>query len=197
MRVLLVDCDANRSALDWIEGSGGALGVDSADGRDLTMLARLRQVPGYDVVVVDLPGAREGALQTMLRGAGDLPVADALIVPCEPEALSLRPVVRSILGEVRPLGLPHLVVLTRVAPQGLARAAFYQGQLAKMGIRVARRPIRAYAVYREAVEGAGTVLALRAGRRSMATQAAEDYQALAAEAFSLATLGRWISDRKT
>lgn len=185
LRVLLVDCDSNRSSLDWIEDAGAAIPVDTADGRDLVTLRQLRQAQGYDLAVVDLPGAREGAIQAILAGEDGRPVADALIVPTEAEVLSVRPVVRMVLNEVMPLGLPHLVVLARVNPAATGRAAHYRHDLRDAyGLQVAETTIRAYAIYREAVETGTTVLDLP-GAHSVARRAEDDYLSLAGEALTL------------
>jgi chromosome partitioning protein len=128
LRTLLVDADANRSALDWTARAGDAIPVDAVDGRDLTLLRQLRRATGYDLAVIDLPGAREGAFEAILAGDGG-PVADLLIVPTEPEVMAVLPVERVIRHEVAPLGLAHLVTLCRVDPQALGRAADYRAQL--------------------------------------------------------------------
>src|SRR5690349_3787450 len=58
-RVLVVDADPNRTSADWIEQADDAVPVDIAEGSDARSLARIRHVRGYDLAVVDLPGARE------------------------------------------------------------------------------------------------------------------------------------------
>jgi chromosome partitioning protein len=92
-RVLLVDCDANRSALDWCAGADEAIPLDVSDGRDLAALRRLRESTGYDLAVVDLPGARAGAFQTLLTGEtrDRRPVVDLLVVPTSPELMEGQP----------------------------------------------------------------------------------------------------------
>jgi len=93
LRVLLVDGDENRSSLDWVTRAGDASPLDVAPGTP-DEVRRLRQGSGYDLAVVDLPGAREGAFQAVLTGDGDGPVADYLLVPTGAEVMDLRPVVR-------------------------------------------------------------------------------------------------------
>ncbi len=186
LRVLLIDCDQNASALDWCAQAGDAIPVDTADGRDLSVLRQLRQGTGYDLAVVDLPGAHAGAFEAVLTGSGG-PVADLLVVPTEPEAMSVRPVVRVIRGEVMPLGLPHVIALCRVNPQALARAGDYRAELReRYGLTVAETSIRAYTTYREAVERSRTVLDV-GGPQSYARRAENDYRHLTAEV--LTTLG--------
>lgn len=193
--VLLVDCDANSSALDWCQDSGEAIPLDVTDGQDLTALRRLRYAGGYDLAVVDLPGARVGAFETVLTPAGtgraglppQLAVADLLVVPTSPELMDLRPVVRVVRDEVIPLRLAHLLVLTRVDPLAMARAHNRQTELRQtFGLTVAHTVIREYVIYREALERSRTVLDV-GGEQSYARRAEQDYRALTAEV--TATLG--------
>lgn len=183
LSVLLVDGDANRSATDMAEASGDALPVDIADGQDPNALRRLRQVDGYDLAIVDLPGAREGAFEAILSGDGR-PVADLLVVPTAPEAMDLRPTLRVLRAEIVPLGLPYIVVFTRVSTPALPRARDRQAELRGIGLTIAETIIRRYAVYDEAVERGGTVLDLP-GAHSYARLAEADYRALADEVFPM------------
>lgn len=182
LSVLLVDGDANRSSTDIVEG-GDALPVDLADGQDPAALRRLRQVAGYDLAVVDLPGAREsGAFEAILRGDGR-PVADLLVVPTAPVAMDLRPTLRVLRTEIVPLGLPYLVVFTRVQTAAVPRARERQQELRAIGLTVADTVIRRYAVFDEAAELSCTVLDLP-GLHSYARHAEADYRALADEVFA-------------
>lgn len=185
LSVLLVDGDANRSSTDIAEAAGDLLPVDLADGQNPAALRRLRQLDGYDLVLVDLPGAREGAFEAILRGDGR-PVADLLVVPTAPEAMDLRPTLRVLRGEIVPMGLPHLVVFTRVSTPAVPRARERQEELRGLGLTVADSVIRRYAVYDEAAERGVTVLDIP-GLHSYARLAEADYRALADEVF--ATVG--------
>ncbi len=182
LRTLLVDADANRSALDWCARAGDPIPVEAVDGRALPRLRQLRRAAGYDLAVVDLPGAREGAFEAILAGDGG-PVADLLVVPTEPEVMAVLPVERVIRREVAPLGLAHLVTLCRVDPQALGRTTDYRAQLRTgYGLTVAEATIRSYTVYRDARERFRTVLDV-GGAHSYARIAESDYRALAGEAF--------------
>jgi chromosome partitioning protein len=183
LRVLAVDGDENRSSMDWLSRAGDSVGVDVAAGTP-EEVRRLRRGIGYDLAVVDLPGAREGAFQAVLRGAGDGPVADYLLVPSGAEVIELRPVVRVIRREVIPLGLPYALVLTQVPTEALPRARERQAQLRTgSGLSVAATIIRHYVAVNEAVERNCTVLDLP-GRHHNARRIEEDYRALAAETFT-------------
>lgn len=182
LRVLLIDGDENRSSLDWVTRAGDSSPIDVAPGTP-DEVRRLRRGTGYDLAVVDLPGAREGAFQAVLTGDGDGPVADYLLVPTGAEVMDLRPVVRVVRHEVVPLGLPYAVVFTRVPTEAVPRARERQAQLRTgSGLSVASTVVRRYAVVDEAVEKSVTVLDI-AGAHSYARRVEDDYRALAAETF--------------
>lgn len=178
--VLLVDGDSNGSAWDWAGSAGDAIPVDVArvDGPD--ELGKLRRAGGFDLLVLDLPGARADAFRAVLAGADGAPVPDLLVVPALPEVMDLRPVLRVVRGEVMPLGLPHLMVFTKVPTLALPRAVERQAEVRAAGLTVADTIIRRYSVYDEAVERAATVLDVP-GQHSYARAAEADYRALTAE----------------
>lgn len=179
-KVLVVDADPNRTSADWIEQADEAVPVDVAEGGDARSLAGIRYVGGYDLAVIDLPGAREaGGLDALLRGP-DGPLVDLLVAPCGPELAELRPTVRVLRSEVMPLGVAHLLVFTRVMSVALSRALERRGQMRAVGLTVARAVIRRYAIFDEALEAGRTVLGLP-GAHSYARQAESDYRALARE----------------
>lgn len=184
LRVLVVDCDPNRSAYDWLTRAGDAAGVDIAAATP-DEVRRLRRAHRYDLVVVDLPGARESGAMRALLAAGDdgATVADYVLVPSGPEVMDLRPVVRAVRAEVQPLGLPHALVLTRVPVEAVPRARERQAQLrAGSGLSVASTIVRRYVAVDEAVERSCTVMDIR-GRHHYARRVEQDYAALGAETF--------------
>lgn len=182
LRVLLVDGDENRSSADWAKHSPDSLGIDVAEGTP-DEVRRLRRAAGYDLVVVDLPGAREGAFQAVLTGTGDGPVADYLLVPTLSEVMDLRPVVRVVRREIIPLGLPYAIVMCRVPVEAIPRARERQADLrAGSGLSVAATLIRRYTVVDEAVERGCTVLDIP-GKHHYARRVEDDYRSLAAETF--------------
>lgn len=183
LNVLLVDGDQNRSATDIAELAGDTLPVDLADGQDPAALRRLRQLQGYDLVVVDLPGAREGAFEAVVRGDGE-PVADLLVVPSAPEAMDLRPTLRVIRGDIARIGLPYLLVFTRVASASMARAVQRQQELRKAGLRVADTIIRRYGAYDDAAQDGCTVLDIPGRPDTPVRRAEEDQRALADEVWA-------------
>jgi cellulose biosynthesis protein BcsQ len=133
-----------------------------------------------------------GAFQAILTGTDgkhQRPVADLLVVPTSPELMDLRPVIRVVRGEVAPLGLVHLLVLTRVDPVAMGRAHDRQAELrSDYRLAVADVIVRDYVVYREAVERSRTVLDV-GGAKSYARRAEEDYRALTAEVLAVVGIG--------
>jgi len=180
LSVLVVDADENRSALDWITRAGDLIPVDVAPGTPHEV-RKLRRASRWDLVIVDLPGAREGAFAAVLGGDGEGPVCDYLLVPSGPEVMDLRPVVRVIRTEVVPLGLPYSLVFTRVPTESLPRARERQAQLrVGSGLSVATTCVRSYTAFNEAVERSRTVLDIP-GRHHYARRGEADYRTLAAE----------------
>lgn len=183
LRVVLIDCDENRSSLDWVERAGDAAPIDVAPGSP-EEVRRLRRGSGYDLAVVDLPGAREGAFEAVLKGEDGAPVCDYLLIPSGEAVMDLRPVVRVVRHEVVPLQLPYALVFTRVPVEAVPRARERQAQLRTgSGLSVASTVIRRYAVIDEAVEKSTTVLDIP-GAHSYARKVEADYRALAAETFA-------------
>lgn len=54
-RVLLVDTDPQASATWWFQRSGQSMGFDLAQELNPKLLSRVRQLSGYDLIVVDTP----------------------------------------------------------------------------------------------------------------------------------------------
>lgn len=185
-RVLLVDADDNRTVLDWTRSASDELmPLETADGRDLALLVQLRRAQRYDLVVVDLPGAREGAFKALLGDDSKEPVADLLVCPSAPEWIDLLPVERVLRNEVVPLGLPYVLALTLVRPEALRLAEQRRGELRERGFNTADTLVRGYVAYNEARERSMTVLDLPAGgKRSTTRQAQRDCLHLAHEVFT-------------
>lgn len=189
LRVLLVDLDVNRSALDLAEAAGPELapflsapGLDDA-GHDA--LAAAHGHAGLDLIVADLPGAEEsGALRALLTRHGS-PVVDALVFPTPPDIMDLRPLLRQIAEVIDPMGLPYLVALCRVHRDRLRFAADRQAELRAQGIAVAATVTRNLLAHPDAVEEHTTVLDMPGSKRSGVRAAEREYRALVAEVVEL------------
>ena len=108
-RVLVVDVDPQQSTTWWASTADENLPFDFAADTDASNLARLRALP-FDVIFVDTPGNLTDSkiLESVLA------VADFAIIPTEPEALCIPPMVRTIRTLVEPSGTPFRVLLSKI-----------------------------------------------------------------------------------
>lgn len=113
-RVVLVDCDANRSAASWVSAVAPDARVETANDSE-ELLAAVDDLDGSTDVVLDLAGS-DGELH---RAAAL--VADVLVIPTGPGLLDLRGVAASLkmatrVRKIRRGAQPAvLVVLNRAA----------------------------------------------------------------------------------
>lgn len=194
LSVLLVDADDNHSTVDWADTADDTVApfdVASATGAAAEHLSDLRRGSGYDLIVVDLPGAREGAFRTVLTGTEVGPVPDLLLVPVKPRLIDIKPVARVIGTEVTPLGLPYLLVLTMVRTASLHLAQERAQQLREGSrLAVADTLIRDYSAYDEAHERGRTVLDIGGEKHPTARTAETEQRALASEVLDQLHLNR-------
>jgi chromosome partitioning protein len=145
--VLLVDADPQGSASWW--AGRGEMPFDLAQETDPGLLSRLRRVRGYGGVVVDTPPAlRSEALEAVLRAS------DFVVLPTPPAPLDLEALVETVRRAVRPVGVAHRVLLTRVDPRSLTEALEAQTALMEAGVPAFHAFVRAYKAHeRAALEG--------------------------------------------
>nr|WP_279231777.1 ParA family protein [Thermus thalpophilus] len=169
--VLLVDADPQGSASWW--AGRGEMPFDLAQETDPTLLARLRKVRGYGAVVVDTPPAlRSKALEAVLEAA------DYLVLPTPPAPLDLEALVETVRRAVRPAGVAHRVLLTRVDPRSLGEALEAQTALMEAGVPAFHAFVRAYKAHeRAALEGRP----ITRWRGPNAREAEADYRRVAEE----------------
>lgn len=146
--VLLVDADPQGSATWWVEQSGG-MGFDLTRETEPKLLGKLRHVQNYQFVVVDTPPALDSeSLEAVI------PAADYLLLPTPAAAMDLAAMIETIKRTVKPTGVPHRVLITRVDPRSQADAIEAQTTLKELGISVCQTVIRAYKAHeRAALEG--------------------------------------------
>jgi chromosome partitioning protein len=169
--VLLVDADPQGSATWWVERSGG-MGFDLTQENNPNLLKQVREVD-YQIVIVDTPPALNSEAL-----AAVIPVADYLILPTPPAAMDLSALIETIRRTVKPTGVAHRVLLTRVDPRSQADAIEAQTTLAEMGIPACKTFIRAYKAHeRAALEG----LSILQWRGRNGKEARTDYYQVAAE----------------
>ena len=146
MRVLVVDSDPQESATWWMERSEGAeQAVEVVQETDPGMLGRMREVGGYDVVLVDTrPALRAQALGAVI-GASDY-----VVLPSPPSPMDVVALIETVRHEVRPSGVRHRILLTRVDARSRGEAEEARDALAAAGIPVFDNLVREYKAHRTA-----------------------------------------------
>lgn len=170
--VLLVDADPQGSATWWVEQSSG-MGFDLTQESNPRLLEKLRHVHDYQFVVVDTPPALDS--QAL---AAVIPAADYLLLPTPPAAMDLSALIETIKRTVKPTGVAHRVLITRVDPRSQAEAIEAQTTLTEIGIPVCQTYIRAYKAHERAALERLSILQWR-GRN--AKEARTDYCRVAEE----------------
>ncbi len=172
--VLVVDVDPQQSTTWWAETAGEELPFDFAENTDADTLSQLRALP-YDVIFVDTPGNLTDA--KILTAV--LEVADFAIVPTEPEALCMPPMVRTIRSFIEPSETPYRVLLSKIdmrIPRQLDDAA---ALIDGLGLPRFRRAIRKYKIHADAPIEGKVVTQYRESRHSV--KAIDDYRTVALE----------------
>lgn len=185
LQVLLVDADdGTHTSSGWTKrGDADVFPFDVAvtDG-DLSRLPDLKQAEKWDLVIVDMPGTKQGAWETMLTGSDEKPIPDLLLLPSKEELGDLRPTVSSIEAEILPLNAPYLLALLPIYWYAMDQATERREGLIKRGLNVAETIIQRRQVYVDAFEANRSVLSMP-GARSTAREAEKDQLALAREVF--------------
>lgn len=166
-RVLLVDTDPQGSAAWWSE-RGQAMPFTLATETDPAVLGRLRDVDGYDVVVVDSPPRLDSeGLQTVARAA------DYMVLPTPPAPLDMAALIATIRAVVAPTKVAHRVLLTRVDPRSLNEAYDALETLREAGVPAFHAVVRSYKAH-ERASLAGVPISEYTG--PLAREAASDYR---------------------
>jgi chromosome partitioning protein len=171
-KVLLVDADPQGSASWWVKRSSNGIGFDIAQEEDPNLLAKLSQVDGYDMIIVDTPPAlRSEALTAVVA------IADYLVLPTPPAPLDLAALIETV-KDVVPASVAHRVLLTRVDPRCLNEALEAQNTLMEVGIPACHAFVRAYKAHERAALEGKTILQWR-GKNAREGEA--DYRRVADE----------------
>lgn len=167
-RTLLVDADANRSAVVW--GRNGRLPFAVVDERQATRASR--DLEPVHTVIDTAARPDQEVIDALAAGC------DFLIVPTTPDALSLAALM-SIADAIARLGVSQWrVLLTMVAPPPVVDGAAAREQLQSLGLPIFEACIRRrISLSRAALRG---VLVGELPRREGALSAAE-YEAVGAE----------------
>lgn len=172
--VLLVDTDPQASATVWVEeNDGGGFTFDVAHETDPGVLDRLRDVEGYEVVVVDTqPALASEGLRAVLGRA------DYAVLPVLAERMDQVVLVDTLREVVVPLGIAFRVLITRQDPRSMGEARAYLQEYAAGGIPAFATVVREYKAHRRARRQGVPVGAYRGLK---AHQAAKDYRLVGEE----------------
>ena len=166
-KVLLVDTDPQGSATWWSE-RGQKMPFTLATEIDPAVLGRLREVEGYDVVVVDSPPRLDSeGLRAVARAA------DYMILPTPPAPLDMAALIATIREVVQPTKVAYRVLLTRVDPRSLNEAYDALETFRESGVEAFNAVVRSYKAHERASLG-GVPITTYAG--PFAKEAAGDYR---------------------
>ena len=146
-RVLVVDADPQQSATWWSERAGERLPFDFAASTDPAELAGLRS-EGFDLILVDTPGSLDnGPVFDAV-----LSQADFVVLPTEPAALAVQPLLTSINEVVAPRQIPFKVLINDVGntPADKLDAAEAENMLRDAGIPLFQTHIRRWRKHKTA-----------------------------------------------
>lgn len=172
-RVLLVDADPQGSATWWVEHGDRSFNFDLSNEIKPQTLKQLPSLTSYGVVVVDTPPALSSKPL-----AAAIAVADYVLLPTPPAPMDLAALIETVKDVVRPAGVHHRVLLTRVDPRSLGEALDAQNTLLDLGIPACNAFIRTYKAHeRAALDG----IPITEWRGKNAREAEADYRRVVEE----------------
>ena len=190
LKVIAIDADDNQSLADWLERAEKTNSVTQVDYDTVSRPSTLRQlalIPGYDLMIIDLPGsARQGGeLRALLEAGGSrdderTSVVDLLLIPTEAADMDLRVIAR-VLPDIAAAGVAYEIVFSRVPPQSLAGVDRIRSDYRAAGYPIADTMIRRYQVIQDSVAMARPIILVGGGRHSQARAGEEDIRRLARE----------------
>lgn len=149
------------------------MSFDLSQENDPVMLKQMRQVKGYQLVVVDTPPALGSEALAAVVAA-----ADYVVLPTPPAPMDLTALIETVKQVVIPSSVSYRVLLTRVDPRSLGEALEAQNTLLELGIPACNAFVRAYKAHeRAALEG----VAVKDWRGKNAREAEADYRRVVEE----------------
>jgi chromosome partitioning protein len=171
MEVAVVDADEQGSCSWWAER--GEMPFQFSKVTEPEELRQLKQIQGYNLVIVDTPPALQPAVVTAL-----MEIADYVVLPSPCAPMDLAILVQTVQEVVAPTKVAHRVLLTRVDSRSLREAIDAQNQLLSLGIPTCHSFVRAYKAHeRAALDGATITQA----KGKQAREAEADYRRVADE----------------
>jgi len=173
-RVLVVDVDPQQSATWWATTAGDSLPFDFAEETDPAFLSAIRSLP-YEFVFVDTPGSLSdtAVLSTVLDAA------DFVVVPTEPEALCMPPMVRTIKTLVEPKRIPFRLLLSKVDMRVAGQLEEAESLIDEMRLPRFKRTIRKYKAHADAPVTGAVATTYAESRQTF--KAIDDYRAVSLE----------------
>ncbi len=148
-QVLLIDADPQGSATWWIQRDTNSLKFQVQSGTSAKELKDLRRSSKQELVVVDTPPGLESEILKIV-----IPVVDYLVLPTPPAPMEIAVLIETVRTLVKPSGVAHRVLLTRVDPRSLREALDAQNTLMELGIPAFHAFVRSYKAHeRAALEG--------------------------------------------
>ncbi|CAN1210031.1 ParA family protein [Tumidithrix helvetica PCC 7403] len=172
-KVLAVDADTQGSLSWWVKRSSKGVGFDLTQESNPALLGNLTKLSSYDLVLVDTPPALHSeALAAVIA------IADYLVLPTPPAPMDLAALIDTVKTTVKPVGVAHRVLLTRVDPRSLNEALEAQNTLMEVGIPACHAFVRSYKAHERAALDGSLVTQWR-GKN--AREAEADYRRVADE----------------
>ncbi len=172
-KVLLVDSDPQGSATWWFQRHGLPMNFDLAQEQDPHLLGKVRQLPNYDLIVVDTPPSLSANSLAAVT-----PIADYLLLPTQPAPIDLEALIQTVTLLVQPTKVLHRVLLTQVDPRSIPEALEAQNTLLSMGIATCHAFVRTYKAHQRAAQD-GVPITQWKGKH--AKEATDDYRRVADE----------------
>jgi chromosome partitioning protein len=159
-RVLVADADPQGTASDLAASAVDGLPFEVHTAQRPADIERLREVRGFDTILIDCPG---NLTDTPLL-AEVLAIADYAIIPVVPEAASVRPTLRTA-EVIRGNGVPARVLINLADPmKGSAPVADMQAVLDTAGVPYFRTSVRRYSAYPNSQQEGVPITAYRGGK---------------------------------
>jgi len=151
LETAIVDLDQQATAEAWGEWRDDAP-PQVLPAKPATLTRELERIgkAGFDIVIIDTPGAADSAARMAAE------VADLILIPCRPVGFDLHAIAQSA-GIVKSTGKPGYVVFNAMSPSARALREDAKDVAERYGLSVAPIWLAERAAYRRSVEQGKTV----------------------------------------